>query len=78
MDVDADDGGAGDCRILHGEVAEAADPDDADQVGRSVRRTTLTALYVVTPAQVSGAASIGSMPSGTVTAKLASATAYSA
>ena len=28
---------------------------------------TLTALYVVTPAQVSGAASNGSMPSGTRT-----------
>ena len=39
---------------------------------------TLTALYVVTPAQVSGAASNEDTASGTVTAKRASATAYSA
>jgi hypothetical protein len=42
---------------------------------RSVERApdTLIALYVVTPAQVSGAASSGSIPSGTGTT-----TAYSA
>ena len=39
---------------------------------------TFSALYVVTPAQVSGAASIGSTPSGTGTTWLAHATAYSA
>ena len=58
-------------------MAQAADSDDADEVGRSVP-ATLTALYVVTPAQVSGAASTGLIPSGTGTAKAASATAYSA
>jgi hypothetical protein len=39
---------------------------------------TLTALYVVTPAQVNGAASTGSTPGGTSTTNRASATAYSA
>jgi hypothetical protein len=39
---------------------------------------TLTALYVVTPAQLSGAASKEEMPSGTGTTKSLEATAYSA
>ncbi len=39
---------------------------------------TLTALYVVTPAQVSGAASNEEIPSGTWTTYFAWATAYSA
>jgi hypothetical protein len=38
----------------------------------------LIALYVVTPAQVSGAASNDDTPSGTSTTPLAKATAYSA
>ena len=39
---------------------------------------TLSALYVVMPAQDSGAASTEEMPSGTATTYLALATAYSA
>jgi len=43
-----------------------------------VIRATLTALYVVTPAQVSGAASKDDTASGTRTTAAAFATAYSA
>jgi hypothetical protein len=39
---------------------------------------SLTALYVVTPAHVSGAASSGSTPSGTLATYFAAALAYSA
>lgn len=45
-------------------------------VGRTP--ATFRALYVVTPAQVSGAASRGSMPSGTGAAKSAGASIFSA
>ena len=44
-------------------MAEAADAVDRDEI-RGARPETLTALYVVTPAQVSGAASKGSIAVG--------------
>ena len=58
-DVDGDDAAAGDPRVLQGEMAEPADAEDGDEVGSAACPETLTALYVVTPAQVSGAASNG-------------------
>ena len=48
------------------------------QVSSGFGFATFSALYVVTPAQVSGEASIGSTPSGTGMTWLAHATAYSA
>ena len=50
------------------EVAESADAEDRDELGGRTP-ATLTALYVVTPAHVSGAASSGATPSGTGTTK---------
>ena len=38
VDVDGDDGGAGDARVLDGEVAEAADAEDGDEARRTSRR----------------------------------------
>ena len=74
--VDRGDLGTDQARILHGEVAEPADAEDCDAftwddfrcLDRSVCRDTGAG---------SGAASNGVTPSGTETAKRASASAYS-
>jgi hypothetical protein len=58
-------------------VAEAADAEHRHRLSGATR-ATLIALYVVTPPQVSGAASRGEMPSGTGVANAAGSTAYSA
>ena len=52
--------------VLDGEVAQAADAEHSDPLGR-LDRATFMALYVVTPAQLNGAASTEVMPSGTGT-----------
>jgi hypothetical protein len=63
VNVDRHHAPAGDRGVLDREVTQAADAEDGDERVPA----TLTALYVVTPAQASGAASNGSMPSGTLT-----------
>ena len=75
--IDRDDRGPRDLGVLHRQVAQAPDAENRDQV-QDLAPETLTALYVVTPAQLRGAASKEEMPSGTGTTKSAEATAYSA
>jgi hypothetical protein len=75
-DVDRDDASTLDVGVLDGEVSQAADTEDGDEI-RGFVPPSLTALYVVTPAQVNGAASCGSTPSGTLTTYRAYAVAYS-
>ena len=75
--IDGDDGRAGDACVLDGEVAQTPTPKTATRLAE-VAPDTLTALYVVTPAHVSGAAASGSISAGTFTTCRAYATAYSA
>ena len=69
---------ADEARVLDGEVPETTHAEDRRPSRDGRMWATLMALYVVTPAQVSGAASKEVTPSGTGTTKSASATAYSA
>ena len=77
VDVDRDHRGTADLRVLQREMAEPPMPNTATSCpGRAPE--SFTALYVVTPAQVSTAASRGSTESGTGATYAAFATAYSA
>jgi hypothetical protein len=64
--VDRDYMPSGECHVLDRKVSQAADAEYGNEIGRA-GACDLTALYVVTPAQVSGAASNESTPSGTLT-----------
>ena len=71
LDVDRDGAGAEDPRVLQGQVAEAPPMPTTIAVSAGWGWATVSALYVVTPAHVRGAASREETAEGTLTTWLA-------